>query len=77
MAECILLESLDFCYFCKLWVGNMTQYFSRGCENYIAYFGSFHAEIWNIFLEFQILELGKFLVLFCLSVISGLFQMKF
>lgn len=55
----------------------MTQYFSRGCENYIAYFGSFHAEIWNIFLEFQILELGKFLALFCLSVISGLFQMKF
>lgn len=72
--QSILLESLDFCYFCKMWVGNMTQYFSKRCENYIAYFGSFHAEIWNIFLDFQILKLGEFLFLFCLSIISDLSQ---
>ena len=76
MAECILLESLDFCYFCKMWVGNMTQYFSKRCKNYIAYFGSFRAEIWNLFREFQILELGKFLFSFCFSIISDLSQIK-
>lgn len=76
MTEWILLESLDFCYFGKTWVGNVTQYFSKRRENYIAYFGSFHAGIWNIFPEFQILELGEILFLFCLSIMSDLFQIK-
>jgi hypothetical protein len=58
MTERILLKLVDFCYFCKMWVDNMSQYFSKRCENYIAYFGSFHVEIWNYFFFF-ILEISN------------------